>query len=154
MRVSKNLLTRSAMPAFFAGLFIFASANATSRAAELTRNPIGAVARLFNPKLVKVEDRVEFLKQQLATLARHEEYFLKTDMGCRGGKLDANDPDPQVVLDLGKEYPIDELYLVPLQGEFSGANNIFPKRFTLEFSLKEDFSEKRILYKSGDQYFP
>ncbi|MEP2776312.1 MAG: histidine kinase [Luteolibacter sp.] len=120
----------------------------------MSRNPIGAVARLFNPNLVKVEDRVEFLSRQLITLARHEEHFLKTGLGCRGARFRENDPDPQVVLDLGKEYPIEALFLVPLQGEFAGSNNIFPKRFTLEFSKKEDFSEKRILYKSGEQYFP
>ena len=28
-------------------------------------NPIGKVARLFNPRLVKLEDRVEFLSRQL-----------------------------------------------------------------------------------------
>lgn len=109
---------------------------------------------MFNPKLVKVEDRVDFLSRQLITLARHEERFLKTGLGYRGVKIHADDPDPYVVVDLGKEYPIDELFLVPVQGELSGKNSIFPKRFTLEFSNKEDFSEKRILYQSGDHYYP
>ncbi|MGJ8644163.1 MAG: sensor histidine kinase [Luteolibacter sp.] len=150
----KHLHTKFVIPAFFAGVLLFGVSSIATKAEGFSGNPIGAVARLFNPKLVKVEDRVEFLSRQLITLARHEEHFLKTGLGCRGVKQHASDPDPYVVIDLGKEYPIEELFLVPLQGEFTEKNSIFPKRFTLEFSSKEDFSEKRILYKSGDHYFP
>lgn len=151
---SEHFHVKIAIPVFFAGVLLFVVSAITARAEGFSGNPIGAVARLFNPKLVKVEDRVEFLNRQLITLARHEEHFLKTGLGCRGVKQHASDADPYVVIDLGKEYEIDELFLIPLQGEFTGKNSIFPKRFTLEFSSKEDFSEKRILYKSGDQYFP
>ena len=163
MKIKDNRVVRSApsrfprktaIPAIFVGLLLFGISTAFSSADNIGSNPIGAVARLFNPKLVKVEKRVKFLDHQLATLAPHEEHHLKTGLGCRGAKEDVNDPDPYVVLDLGKEFPIDEIYLIPIQGELSGSDNIFPKRFTLDFSNTEEFSGKRILYKTGDQYFP
>lgn len=150
----KQFHVRCAASAVLVGAVLCSLGMMEAKADGFTGNPIGAVARLFNPRLVKVEDRVEFLNRQLMTLARHEERFLKTGLGYRSVKPSIGDPDPFVVVDLGEEYPIDELYLVPLQGQFSGENSIFPKRFKLEFSLKQDFSEKRILYQSGNQYFP
>ncbi len=117
-------------------------------------NPIGKVARLLNPRLVKVESRVEFLRQQLLSLAVHQEYVLKTDIGCRGARVRRDDPDPTVVIDLGKEFPIEAIYLVPLQEEYSARKSLFPKRFTIEFSEYEDFRERRVLYTSGERFFP
>lgn len=117
-------------------------------------NPIAKVARLFNPRLVKVESRVDFLRQQLMSLAVHEEHALKTGIGCRGARVRREDPDPTVTIDLGKGFPIEALYLVPLQEEFSARKSLFPKRFTIEFSEFEDFHKRRVLYTSGDQFFP
>lgn len=117
-------------------------------------NPIGKVARLFNPRLVKVEDRVDFLNHQLMSLAIYEEHVLKSGIGCRGARVKPGDPDPTVTIDLGKEFSIEALYLVPLQGEYSARKSLFPKRFTLEFSEFEDFRERRVLYVSGDKFFP
>jgi signal transduction histidine kinase len=54
-----------------------------------------------------------------------------------------------VVLDLGKEQPIEAIYLVPAQLEFLEDPGIFPKRFTLEVSGQPDFKQRTILYTSG-----
>ncbi len=117
-------------------------------------NPIAKVARLFNPRLVKVEERVQFLERQLVTLAMHNEHPLKSGIGCRGARLKPGDPDPSLTIDLGKAVPIDAVYLVPIQEEGTDRRGLFPKRFTIEFSNTEDFSKKRVLYSSGDQFFP
>lgn len=117
-------------------------------------NPIGKVARLFNPQLVKLESRVDFLNHRLISLAAHEEQALKTDVGCRGARLLPEDPNPSVTIDLGKEYPIDAIYMVPLQGDYSAKKNLFPRRFTIEFSEFADFHGRRILFSSGKGYFP
>ena len=117
-------------------------------------NPIGKVARLFNPRLVKVESRVNFLRQQLASLAVHQEYVLKTGIGCRGARVLRDDPDPTVTIDLGKGFPIEAIYLVPLQEEYSERKSLFPKCFTIEFSEFPDFRERRVLYASGERFFP
>jgi len=124
------------------------------QAETMHANPIGKVARLFNPRLVKVEDRVEFLSRQLMSLTTYEEHALKTGIGCRGARVKPGDPDPTVTIDLGREFPIEALYLVPLQQESSARNGLFPKRFTIEFSEFGDFRERRILYTSGDSFFP
>ncbi len=123
-------------------------------AGPVPANPIAKVARLFNPRLVKVEERVQFLERQLISLAVHSEHPLKSGIGCRGVRLKPGDPDPTLTIDLRKEVPIDALYLVPIQEEGSDRHGLFPKRFTIEFSNVEDFSKKRVLYTSGDQHFP
>ncbi len=117
-------------------------------------NPIGRVARLFNPQLVKVEERVEFLNQQKITLAVHEERSLDWGMGSRGARLRPSDPDPAVTLDLGKEYPIESLFLVPLQQSDGERDRLFPKGFRIELSLSEDFSAARVLYEHKEGAFP
>jgi len=126
----------------------------TLLAQESMANPIGKVARLFNPRLVKVEERVAFLDHQLMTLATHSEHALKYGIGCRGARLSPDDADPTLMIDLGKEFPIEALYLVPIQEESSVSRGLFPKRFTIEFSSVEDFSVRRVLYSSGEQFFP
>ncbi len=135
-------------------LCVFFSGTAILHAETSVANPIGKVARLFNPRLVKVESRVSFLRQQLMSLAIHQEHVLKTGIGCRGARVLSDDPDPTVTIDLGKGFPIEALYLVPLQEEFSAKKSLFPKRFTIEFSEFGDFHERRLLYSSGDRFFP
>ena len=117
-------------------------------------NPIGKVARLFNPRLVKIEDRVEFLSRQLMSLAVHEERALEWGLGGRGAKLAPSDPDPWVILDLGKEYPVDSLFLVPLQDSIGERGRLFPKGFRIEFATEGDFSQRRVLYDTGSVFFP
>lgn len=119
-----------------------------------TANPIGKMARLFNPRLVKVEERVEFLNRQLMSLAEQSEHEMKYGIGVRGVRMRPEDPDPSITIDLGKEHSIEALYLVPLQKEFSESRSLFPRKFTIEFSSREDFSQRRVLFKSGDRPFP
>ena len=96
-------------------------------------NPIGKVARLFNPNLVKMEGRVEFLNQQLMSLVAHNQNPLKFGIGARGARFEPKDPQPSLTVDLGRDFPIDSLFLVPLQGDFSKGGSLFPKRFSIEF---------------------
>lgn len=117
-------------------------------------NPIGKVARLFNPNLVKMEGRVEFLNQQLMSLVAHNQNPLKFGIGARGARFEPKDPQPSLTVDLGRDFPIDSLFLVPLQGDFSKGGSLFPKRFSIEFSRLEDFSERQILYDTGEGIFP
>ena len=137
----------------FAMCVVFAS-TVVLHAETSIANPIAKVARLFNPRLVKVESRVGFLMQQLMSLAVHEEHALKTAIGCRGARVRREHPDPTVTIDLGKGFPIEALYLVPLQEEFSARKSLFPKRFTIEFSEFEDFHKRRVLYTTDDRFFP
>ena len=117
-------------------------------------NPIGRVARLLNPKLVKVEDRVEFLNRQKISLAVHEERALEWGMGCRGARLSPSDPAPSVTVDLGMDYPIESIFLVPLQQSDGERGRLFPNGFRIEFSVTEDFSSAQVLYDHKDRSFP
>lgn len=119
-----------------------------------TGNPISRIARVFDPQLVKVEDRVSWLDSRVSTYAQHYEFPLKTGLGYRGARATQGGPDPTVTLDLGKEVPVDSIYLVPAQREFFEDSGIFPKRFTLELSKREDFGQRTILYTSGSAARP
>ncbi len=112
-------------------------------------NPIARIARIIDPQLVKVEDRVTWLEHHASSYSQHCEYPLKTGLGYRGGRSKPGDPDPSVTLDLGREVPIEAIYLVPAQREFPEDTGSFPKRFTLELSNREDFGQRTIAFTSG-----
>ncbi|MGD7652792.1 MAG: histidine kinase [Verrucomicrobiales bacterium] len=117
-------------------------------------NPIGRIARVFDSQLVRVEDRVQWLRRQLATYAQHTEHPLKVGIGHRGYRSEPSAPDPSITLDLGAEVHIDDIYLIPAQKEYTGDPGIFPKRFTLELSTREDFGQRTILFTSGNTLQP
>jgi hypothetical protein len=76
-------------------------AKAETPALAQVTNPISRIARLFNPQLVKVEDRMDWLGNQISSYAKRCEYPLKTDLGYRGGRIGSGDADPSITLDLG-----------------------------------------------------
>ena len=117
-------------------------------------NPISRIARIFDPQLVKVEDRVTWLDNKASTYALYCEHPLKVGLGYRGGRTNLGASDPSVTLDLGSEVPIESIFLVPAQREFLEDSGIFPKRFTIEFSNRADFGQRTILYTSGTTSYP
>lgn len=117
-------------------------------------NPISRIARIFDPQLVHVEDRVNWLDRQASTLSQYCEYPLKVGLGYRGCRSEPNGADPSIVLDLGKPVQIDDIFLVPAQREFLEDHGIFPKRFTLELSNRSDFGQRTILFTSGTIQHP
>ena len=117
-------------------------------AAQMT-NPITTIARVFNPQLVKTEDRVLWLNNRVSTFAQHREHAMKTGLGYRGCRANAAAPAPTVTLDLGTEQLIETVFLVPAQREFLEDPGIFPQRFTLELSNRADFAQSKVLYTSA-----
>ena len=112
-------------------------------------NPIGKVARLFNPRLVNLEDRVAYLEAQLMKLAENKSHNLTGVVGYRGMRNHTDGENPSVTLDLGTEFPIDELYLLPLQESIEVRSELFPTYFRVEASNVADFSEAKVLYMGG-----
>jgi signal transduction histidine kinase len=112
-------------------------------------NPIGRIARIFDPQLVDAEDRLTWLDDRLATFAQRREHAMKVDLGYRGFRPKAGAPDPFVVLDLGEVKPIDTVFLVPAQREFLQDPGIFPIRYTIDLSNEADFKQRTILFTSG-----
>lgn len=117
-------------------------------------NPISKIARTFDRQLVSVEDRISWLETGVHSLAERNGYPLSSDLGYRGGRVKADDPDPSITLDLGKPIPLSTIYLVPAQRESREDVGIFPKRFTLELSNREDFGQRSILFTSGASIQP
>lgn len=117
-------------------------------------NPIGRIARVLDSDLVKTEDRISWLDSRLTTFAQHREHSMKVGLGYRGFREKPDSPDPSVTLDLGAEYPIHTIFLVPAQREFIEDLGIFPKRFTIEVSDREDFSQRTVIYSSGSKQSP
>jgi len=109
-------------------------------AAAQNKDPISRVARLFNPELVTLEDRLSWLEERIRTMAIYHEHSLRSGIGARGYRLTPDSPDPIVILDLGAIHEIDRIFLVPAQRESLGDTGIFPRLFTLELSEDADFS--------------
>ncbi len=152
----RSVFGRGVLP--LAACLSFTSLQQPATAAESaqTSNPIARLARVFNPRLSDVEDRVQWLNTRLSTLASHREQPLKTGLGFRGARIQAGDPSPTVVVDLGSVMPIDNLYLIPVQRDYAEDDGLFPRNFTIEFSESEDFSNPIVLYTTGTGagYFP
>jgi hypothetical protein len=116
-------------------------------------NPISRVARIIDSQLVETEDRVGWLEQRLSIYADPREHSMKYALCYRGFRIQPGGADPSITLDLGRSFPIDRIFLLPLQREFLRDTEIFPKRFTLEISDFQDFSQRTILYTSGKTQF-
>ena len=119
-----------------------------------TTNPIGRVARLFNRKLVEVEDRIRWLESRADTLAAFGEKPLKENIGWRCGRIDEGAGKPWVALDLGREVPLGEIFLVPAQQQAGDPNDLFPRRFSIEAACSADFSDARMIYRTGQMAQP
>lgn len=134
--------------------FLYSIIGAQSAELALTFNPINQLARVIDNDLVKMEERVSWLDNRLNTLADYSGEDLRYGLGCRGGRFSPQDPDPTVVLDLGAEYPLDSLFLIPAQRDAANAPSLFPRKFTIELSNRADFGQRMILYTTGGEgYF-
>ncbi|HEX5790193.1 MAG TPA: histidine kinase [Luteolibacter sp.] len=121
---------------------------AAPAATETKQHPIERLARLTNPRLARIEDRVMWLDRQLATLAKPSQFPLAYSLGYRGARSEENAPDPTVILDLGREFDIQHIYLVPTQSERLDDPGIFPLRFTIESSNHKDFRDARMVMRT------
>jgi hypothetical protein len=110
-------------------------------------NPIGKVARLLNPELVKIEDRLAWLNQRLSTLADAELRTMHSAYGFRGARPKADAPDPEIVVDLGSEVTVDRVFLLPSPPEPTEPEGLFPRRFSLVASRTADFTEPVTLFR-------
>lgn len=117
--------------------------------AEVDRNPIARIARVFNPQLVEVEERIGVLTRELSNYAQFSQHALNAGLGYRGCRSHAGAADPSITLDLGSTLPVEAVYLIPAQLEFFKDAESFPKRFTLELSAQADFRQRTLLYQSG-----
>ncbi len=114
-------------------------------------NPIGRVARLFNPELVEVEERIDWLSGRLSALATYQQRPLRSAVGWRGGRVDPDGGEPSIVLDLGETFPLSDVYLIPAQPQPGDTERLFPLQYRLETSREPDFSESQVLFDARGQ---
>lgn len=119
-----------------------------------TTNPIGRVARLFNRTLVQNEEQIIWLSSRLIDLAVFSEMPLKEQVGWRCGLLDPAAGRPWIALDLGRELPLDQIFLVPAQRQPGDSFDLFPRRITIEAATQPDFSDARTVFETGQRPHP
>ncbi|HEY8933455.1 MAG TPA: histidine kinase [Rariglobus sp.] len=131
--------------------FAFTLCSPTLLASDLLEwgNPIGKLARIFSPDLVRLEDRLSWLDGRLSSYAKSKLHTARTAYGLRGARLRPEDPAPEIVIDLGAEYPLDSIYLIPATSDPTEPEGLFPRRFTIEASTRPDFSQSRIVYSTS-----
>jgi len=136
-------------------LILSGSLAGTVPAAESAQssNPISRVARLFNPKLAEIEDRMSWLQSRLRGLSVYAPKPLQNQFGWRAGRIHPELGDPWITLDLGGTFPLSDLYLVPAQPLPGETNPLFPLRFRIETALSADFSDSREVFATGDEIF-
>ncbi|MCH7226511.1 histidine kinase [Haloferula sp. A504] len=110
-------------------------------------HPIGRVARLINPSLVEVEDRLTWLENRVRGLAVYSPKPLKETFGWRAVQ-DGDQPPPSLTLDLGDVYPLEDIFLVPAQIVLGESRTLFPMRIRIEAALDKDFSDARVIYET------
>lgn len=127
---------------------LFANPEATVTAAEEgpSNRALSRTARLFSPKLREVEDRLDWLRDRLASLADYSPLPLADGLGWRAGYSADESHRPALILDLGKVVPLDDVYLVPAQARPGESASMFPKRYRIEASRKPDFSDANQLH--------
>ncbi|MDB6078372.1 MAG: hypothetical protein JWO82_2119, partial [Akkermansiaceae bacterium] len=130
-------------------LQIAAGAALLTHAGAQTMNPIGRVARVFNRKLVEVEDRMSWLQGRVEHLPSFTERPLRDQLGWRCGRLSSSNEAPTLVLDLHRDVLLGEIYLVPAQMQAGAVDDLFPRRFTIEAARQSDFSDARPVYATG-----
>jgi signal transduction histidine kinase len=122
--------------------------------ASASGNPIARIARVFNDDLVAVEMRIHWLRARQASLSDVRMCPLEDGFGFLGGRPAPNAPAPWVMLDLGRQRPIDDVFLVPAQWLPGQPRCLFPQRFRLELACSADFSDARVLLDQSAQPFP
>lgn len=111
-------------------------------------NPIGALARGFNPKLREVEGRLSWLNNRLRTLATYNPKALERRFGWRAGYTTPTAAKPQLTLDLSTPFPISDIFVIPAQPRPGDESTLFPLEYRVETSLDADFSDAQTVYRT------
>lgn len=114
-------------------------------------NPIGRIARVINPGLVEMEDRMSWLESRLRNLSAFSPKPLNQGHGWLSGKAKESDEFPTITLDLGDTYQISEIFVVPTHPRPSETSRMFPLRLTIETSLDPDFEHAQLVYETGSK---
>ena len=114
-------------------------------------NPIGRIARVLNPKLVEIEERIGWLERRLRKLSAYAPKPLNHGYGWQSIRANGATEIPSLTLDLHDTYPLSEIFIVPSQLRPSENQRYFPLRIRIETSLTADFSDAQLVYETRDK---
>jgi signal transduction histidine kinase len=115
-------------------------------------NPINRIARLINPSLAEVENRLSWLRSRLYSLATYSPKPLQRAFGWRAGG-EEGEPPPSLTMDLGNIYPLDDIFLVPAQVVAGETRTLFPMQIRIEAALQPDFSDAVLVYETQGKIY-
>ncbi|MBK1827745.1 sensor histidine kinase [Haloferula rosea] len=133
------------------GSLIGTSDRACSFEEAQSSNPIGRIARVLNPKLVEIEERIGWLERRLRQLSAYAPKPLNHGYGWQSIRANGATEIPTLTLDLQDTYPISEIFIVPSQLRPSENQRYFPLRIQIETSLTPDFSDAQLVYETRDK---
>lgn len=114
-------------------------------------HPLGRMARLINPSLVEVEERIDFLEKRLQTLAAFSPKPSRYGFGWRAGQLSGDEAPPSLTLDLGDVYPLSDVWVLPSWPQFGEERLLFPLRLKVEVANNADFSDATTVYATSNK---
>ncbi|MBB5351265.1 signal transduction histidine kinase [Haloferula luteola] len=112
-------------------------------------NPISRMARVVNPDLAELEQRITALNSRVRGMAPYSPKPVKQEFGWRSIETDPNQK-PQLTLDLGETYPLGDIYLIPALPPFGETQRLFPQRLTVEVARLADFSDSKLIYTTAE----
>lgn len=123
---------------------LLGSAPLPDRAAQST-DPISRMARIINPELAELEQRIDSLNHRVREMAPYLPKPVKQQFGWRAIQ-EQGAAKPTLTLDLGEIYPLSDIYLIPALPPFGETRRLFPQRLTIEAARAADFSDATTVY--------
>lgn len=102
-------------------------------------------AKLFSSELREVENRRQAVRSELDALPEARFRPGSLPAGFRSQPAPSIDVEKWVQIDLGRDYPVDDIVLVPAWlrfGDFPGPGFGFPARFRVDLSSDEGFTDR------------
>jgi hypothetical protein len=116
-------------------------------AAERQGTLLKKIAGRSSPELVKLDERVNLLRRQLADLPIVQPKTASPTNGYHSGIVPTPDATKWVQVDLGKTMPLDAVRLIPARPtDFADKPGFgFPLRYKVTLSDDENFTQARVL---------
>ncbi|GAA5483298.1 sensor histidine kinase [Haloferula sargassicola] len=108
-------------------------------------NPISRMARIINPQLTELEQRIDALNDRVRSMAPFSPKPVREELGWRAMQAQGGDK-PTLTLDLGEVYPLSDIYVIPALPPFGETRRLFPLKLTLDTARSADFADARKVY--------
>lgn len=132
----------------YVGSFLGISGHALALEEAQSSNPIGRIARVLNPSLVELEERIGWLESRLRDLSAYSPKPLSQGYGWQSVSSKGATEVPSITLDLRDTYPLSEIFIIPCHPRPSENQRLFPLKIQIEAALEPDFSDAQLVYET------